>query len=82
MCWNLQLYGISLVYFKQLSLLKLRQCEKATKFEKISLLFWRSLSNAKTSGRFSQIFVAFQENLNFKSLESDFNEFFMNFWMR
>ena len=40
-------------------LIKLRHCEKATKFEKISHLFWHSLSNVKTSGRFSQIFVAF-----------------------
>ena len=47
------------------TLLKLRHCEKATKFEKISHLFWHPLSNVKTSGRSFQIFVAFSENLNF-----------------
>ena len=43
---------------------KLRYCEKATKFEKFSHLFWRLLSNVRR--RFFQNFVAFPENLNFK----------------
>ena len=45
-------------------LLKLRQYEKATKFEKISHLFL--LSSVKTSGVFFQIFVVISEELNFK----------------
>ena len=45
----------------------IRHCEKATKLEKKSHLFWRLLNKVKTSGRFFfLIFVAFSENLNFK----------------
>ena len=51
---------------------KLRHCEKATKFEKISHQFWPAkqlflLSSIKTSGRFFQIFVALSEKLDFTS---------------
>ena len=47
-------------------MVKLRYCEKATKYEKFSNLFWRFLSKVKTSTQeiFSNIF-AFSENLNF-----------------
>ena len=47
---------------------KFRYCEKATKFEKTFHIFWRLLSNAKTSGRYLHIFVAFSENLNFDAM--------------
>ena len=50
-------------------LLKFRNYEKATKFEKISNFFWQnSCFNSgvvKTSGNFFQIFVDFSEKLNF-----------------
>ena len=49
--------------------IKLRYYEKATKFEKnLSPVLTKqlfSLSSVKTSGRFSQIFVAFSEKLDF-----------------
>ena len=54
--------------------LKLRYYENATKFEKnlppvlTKQLFL--LSSVKTSGIFFQIFVAFSEKLNFKSIPS------------
>ena len=41
----------------------LRNCEKATKFEKVPTCF-DVYSVVKTSGVFFQIFVAFSENLN------------------
>ena len=40
---------------------KLRHSEKATKFEKISHLFWRYCVNVKTSGRFFQILRPYQK---------------------
>ena len=46
-------------------LLNLRYCEKATKFETVSHLFCRLLSNVKINGRLFQICEAFSENLNF-----------------
>ena len=45
-------------------LLKLIHCEKTTKFEKISRLFWHLLSKVKPSGIFFQIFVACLEKNN------------------
>ena len=57
---------------KHYNMLKFRQYEKATKFEKISHLFWQKhlflLSSVKTSGRFFRIFVAFSEKVDFKNL--------------
>ena len=53
-------------------LLKLRQYEKATKFEKISHLFL--LSSVKTSGRFFQNFVAFSEKLDFECTGKSLSE--------
>ena len=49
---------------------KIRHYEEATKFEKLSHLFWQnscfySASSVKTSGRFFQTFVAFSEKLDF-----------------
>ena len=53
---------------------KLRYCEKVTKLEKISHLFWQKklflLSSVKTSGRFFQIFVAFSWRQKFKELST------------
>ena len=51
--------------YVSLPIVKFGHCEKATKFEKISHLFWHLLSSVKTSGNFFHIFVAFSENLNF-----------------
>ena len=49
-----------------LLLLKLRHCEKATKFEKISLLFWRLLRKSadllKQEGDFYKSFWPWQKN--------------------
>ena len=50
-------------YFFQL--LKLKHCEKATKFEKISNLFWHLLCSIKTSGRLFQNFGPFQNTWTF-----------------
>ena len=60
-----------LTYFTKFTIqhVKFRYYEKATKFEKISHLFWQNSCfysvASKTSGRFFQIFMAFSEKLNF-----------------
>jgi hypothetical protein len=68
--WVSQLDNIFILWTR-LTELKLRHCEKAKKFEKISHLFWPLLSNVKTSGRFFQIFVAFLDNLNFTEVMAE-----------
>ena len=52
--------------FKTYALVKLRHCEKATKFEKISLLLWHLLSKSaalsKQEGDFCKFLWPFQKN--------------------
>ena len=49
-------------------MIKLKHCEKATKFEKKSTCFEIYSVASKQVGDFFQIFVAFSENLNFNIL--------------